>query len=155
MVASVSPHVHAISHPVIPWILDPTPQKSLTQSNPRSWNLRRRAGRWDRNLRVLIRRPPWACSEAFWKRRWQTLAHAAPSLKAAASWPYARISCCETLPPRRRWSLWRGKAEEALRAVTPTSFLLLLFRACNGPGLATARKMWAACCIFCSPPLYH
>ena len=84
MVASVSPHVHAISHPVIPWILDPTPQKSLTQSNPRSWNLRRRAGRWDRNLRVLIRRPPWACSEAFWKRRWQPLAYTAPSLKAAA-----------------------------------------------------------------------
>jgi len=51
--------------------------------------------------------------------------------------------------------MWRGKAEGALRAVTPTSFLLLLFRACNGPGLATARKMWAACCIFCSPPLYH
>ena len=83
--------LHAISHPVIPWILDPTPQKSLTQSNPRSWNLRRRAGRWDRNLRVLIRRPPWACSEAFWKRRWQTLAHAAPSLKAAVSWPYSKV----------------------------------------------------------------
>jgi hypothetical protein len=83
--------LHAISHPVIPRILDPTPQKSLTQSNPRSWNLRRRAGRWDRNLRALIRRPPWACSEAFWKRRWQTLAHAAPSLKAAVSWPYSKV----------------------------------------------------------------
>lgn len=142
-----------------PSILDPTPQKSLTQSNPRSWNLRRRAGRWDRSVRALIRRAPRACSEAFWKRRWQTLAVAGVRCTIAQSsqppGPTARISCCDILPPRRRWSPWRGKAEEALRAVTPTSFLLLLFRACNGPGLATARKMWAACCIFCSPPLYH
>jgi hypothetical protein len=58
-----------------PRILDPTPQKRLTQSNPRSWNLRRRAGRWDRCVRALIRRAPPACSEAFWKRLWQTLAH--------------------------------------------------------------------------------
>lgn len=86
-----------------PSILDPTPQKSLTQSNPRSWNLRRRAGRWDRSVRALIRRAPRACSEAFWKRRWQTLAVAGVRCTMAQSsqppGPTARISCCDILPP--------------------------------------------------------
>jgi hypothetical protein len=70
-----------------PRILDPTPQKRLTQSNPRSWNLRRRAGRWDRCVRALIRRAPPACSEAFWKRRWQTLADAGAPLHHRSKQP--------------------------------------------------------------------
>ena len=42
------------------------------KANPRSWNLRRRAGRWDRGVRAFIRRAPRACRQAFWKRCWQS-----------------------------------------------------------------------------------
>ena len=99
----VSTHVHppaardlAPRHPSIP---DPTPQKRLTKSNPRSWNLRRRAGRWDRSVRALIRRVPRACSQAFWKRRWRSLAYAAPSLKAASLVALRQGSAAATFSP--------------------------------------------------------
>ena len=101
---AITTHTHTHVHPPAardlaprhPRILHPTPQKSLTQSNPRSWNLRRRAGRWDPSVRALIRRAPRACSEAFWKRRWRTLHHRS---KQPPPGPTARISCCEPLPP--------------------------------------------------------
>ena len=100
----MSTHVHPPAArdlaPRHPSILDPTPQKSLTQSNPRSWNLRRRAGRWDRSVRALIRRVPRACSQAFWKRRWRSLAYAAPSLKAASLLALRQGSAAATFSPQ-------------------------------------------------------
>lgn len=89
-----------------------------------------------RRVPALIRRAPRACRLAFWKR---CRLGGAPSLKAAAPWPYSKdqLPASAVEAPR---SVWRGMADEPSAPSRQQASCCLLFRACNGRGRATARQ---------------